>query len=110
MSGAAFLTILHPGQAKELLAGPRLSRGFRRKKEPLSSRYIAGLLGALAVGLGLPYAEEILRCVRAALRRGVTHAAARIPAPPAPELAFANRPGDLGEPDPSTEQPSHAVD
>jgi len=70
MSAAALLTVLHPGQAKELLLGPRVRWGFRRKKRPLSPGYIAGLLATLALGLGVPYAEEILRCTHAGRSAG----------------------------------------
>ena len=125
MGAAAFLTVLHPGQARELLAGPRVRRGLRPKRKPLSPKYIAGLLGALAVGLGLPYAEEVLRCGRAALRRRAEGAATRTPTPPAPELAAAEpgvlmppprtgvprpHPGEVGAAVSSIDPPGHAVD
>ncbi len=88
MAGAAFLTVLHPGQAKELFSGPHVRWGLRPKKRPLSPGYIAGLLATLAVGLGIPYAEEVLRCTRGALRRRAARSATRTPTPPSPELAI----------------------
>jgi hypothetical protein len=97
MAGAAFLTVLHPTQARELFSGKRRHWRLRPKRHPLGPGYIAGLLGALAVGLGLPYAEEIVRCTRAALRRRRERAASQVPAPPAPELAGAVDPaGQVG--------------
>jgi hypothetical protein len=58
-----------------------------RRTRTLGPGYVAGLLGTLAVCLGIPYTEEIVRCTRAALRRRREAAASRTPAPPAPELA-----------------------
>jgi hypothetical protein len=87
MAGAAFLTVLHPRQAQDLFRGKGLRRRFRLKRHPLGPGYIAGLLGTLAVALGIPYTEELVRCTRAALRRRSERAASRTPAPPAPEIA-----------------------
>jgi len=109
MAGAALLTVLHPGQARELFLGPRVRWGLRPKKEPLGGGYVAGLLATLAVGLGLPYAGEVLRCTRAALRRRSAAAASRVPAPPAPELAAA-RPDAPGETGPRVGGGSHAAE
>jgi hypothetical protein len=88
IAGAAFLTVLHPTQTRELFHGKRRKWRLRAKRHPLSPAYIGGLLGTLAVGLGLPL-EEVFRCSRAALRRRRETAAAHTPAPPAPELTAA---------------------
>ena len=37
---------------------------LRRKEEPAPPFYVAGLLAAITLSIGLPYAEELLRCVR----------------------------------------------
>jgi hypothetical protein len=91
LAGAAFLTVLHPRQARELFHGTGRRWTFRLKRHPLGPGYIAGLLTSLALGLGIPYAEEVLRCTRAALRRRAERVGSRTPVPPAPELATAAR-------------------
>ncbi|HZJ53229.1 MAG TPA: hypothetical protein VFD38_03745 [Myxococcaceae bacterium] len=123
MAGAAFLTVLHPTQARELFRGKRRTWRLRPKRHPLSPGYIVGLLGTLAFGLGVPYAEEVLRCTRAALRRRREGAALRTPAPPAPELVVATlapgagippgtapRAGDRPTAGGRVELPSHELD
>ncbi len=37
---------------------------LRWKAEPAPPAYVAGLLAAITLSIGLPYAEELLRCVR----------------------------------------------
>jgi hypothetical protein len=37
---------------------------MRWKAEPAPPAYVAGLLAAITLSIGLPYAEELLRCVR----------------------------------------------
>ena len=86
IAGAAFLTVLHPTQTRELFHGERHRWRLRPKRHPLGAGYVGGLLATLAVALGLP-TEEVIRCARAALRRRREGAATRTPAPPAPELA-----------------------
>ncbi len=88
IAGAAFLTVLHPTQTRELFRARRRKWRLRAKRHPLSPAYVGGLLGTLAVGLGFSL-EEVLRCARAALRRRREGAASRTPLPPAPELAAA---------------------
>src|SRR5512138_2192887 len=56
MAGAAFLTVLHPTQTRELFLGKRHRWRLRPKRHPLSPGYVVGLLSTLAVGLGIPYA------------------------------------------------------
>jgi len=89
IAGAAFLTVLHPAQTRDLFRGRRHRWRLRAKRHPLGPGYVAGLLASLVVGLGIPYAEEVTRCARAALRRRREGAANRTPAPPAPELSAA---------------------
>src|SRR5581483_9338443 len=58
------------------------------KREPLSRRYRAGLLGVIAATLAVPYGEELLRCLRAAAKRKAVQRSvpprprAAVPAPP----------------------------
>jgi hypothetical protein len=87
MAGAALLTVLHPRQAQDLFRGKGLRWRLRLKRRPLSPGYIAGLLSTLAVALGIPYTEELVRCTRAALRRRAERAASRTSAPASPEIA-----------------------
>lgn len=62
----AFLVALHWDQAQTLVGrGPNPPR-FRLapKRRPLPRSYVAGLLAALTTLIGVPYAEEFLRCYR----------------------------------------------
>jgi hypothetical protein len=88
IAGAAFLTVLHPTQTRELFRARRRKWRLRAKRDPLSPTYVGALLGMLALGLGFSL-EEVFRCTRAALRPRREGAASRTPAPPAPELAAA---------------------
>jgi hypothetical protein len=85
IAGAAFLTVLHPTQTRELFRLERRKWRLRAKRHPLSPAYVGGLLGMLAVGVTLPL-EELLRCARGALRRRSERAASKTPAAAAPEL------------------------
>lgn len=60
----SFAVCLHWGQFLALFGkGPERARfWFRPKQPPLSTRYVAGLLSAVALGVGAPYAEELWRC------------------------------------------------
>jgi hypothetical protein len=85
-AAVAFAAALHPQQARALVGrGPERARfEFRLKARPLSRRYIAGLLTAIAACIVVPYGEELLRCVRARPSLG------RAPVPPRPPLAAAH--------------------
>ncbi|MGW1171374.1 diguanylate cyclase [Streptomyces sp. NPDC002550] len=67
LTAAAFTTCLHWDQVRKALKGGRRADDWKLlpKERPLS----AGYLGAIAAGVGLcvvlPYAEEMIRCVRA---------------------------------------------
>lgn len=66
MMAAAFLTVLHWDQARALAGlGERPDWTLRPKRRSLSRRYRATVL-ALAGAFGVaPYAEELVRCIRA---------------------------------------------
>jgi hypothetical protein len=66
LMASAFLTVLHWDQACAVFGrGGRPDWRIKRKRRPLGARYRAGIIGAVT-GLGaLPYAEELVRCMRA---------------------------------------------
>ncbi len=66
MMASAFLTALHWDQACALfrLGDERPDFSLRRKRRPLSRRYVSGVLGAIAALVVVPYAEELWRCAR----------------------------------------------
>jgi hypothetical protein len=70
----AAIGCLHWPQVRRLAAGAdrRAAWSLRAKRPALSRRYRAGVLGAVAGLIALPYAEELLRCARAEARRGPT--------------------------------------
>jgi hypothetical protein len=71
LMAAAFLTVLHWDQARALVArGGRRDWRIKTKRRPLSRAYRDGLLGAVVALVALPYGEELVRCARAAHRRG----------------------------------------
>ena len=63
----AFLTALHWDQARALIGagGGRRRMRLEPKRQPLSPAYRAGLGGAVAGLVVVPYAEEVVRCRRA---------------------------------------------
>ncbi|WP_210572167.1 diguanylate cyclase [Streptomyces sp. GESEQ-4] len=67
----ASMMCLHADQVKALLRGgrgdPDAWRLVRRRR-PLSGTYLAGIAAAIGTCVVLPYAEELLRCRRAARR------------------------------------------
>jgi hypothetical protein len=67
----SFVVCLYWGQAQALIGlGPdRADFSLRLKDPPLPGTYLATVIAAVLVFLGLPYAEEILRCYRASLRQ-----------------------------------------
>ncbi|WP_328352930.1 diguanylate cyclase [Streptomyces sp. NBC_00445] len=68
----ASMMCLHADQVKALLRGgggdPDAWRLVRRRR-PLSRTYLAGIAAAIGTCVVLPYAEELLRCRRAARRK-----------------------------------------
>lgn len=74
---AAFLTVLHPRAASAMARGDLRRWRLRARRHPLHPRLRLALLGAIAALQGIPHAEEVLRCARAARRR----AGSRVPGP-----------------------------
>jgi hypothetical protein len=66
LMATTFLATLHWDQARAL-AGQNGRPDFRirRKRHPLTPRTRAALLGAMALFGAVPYAEEMIRCLRA---------------------------------------------
>lgn len=64
------LTVLHWDQARSVfgIEGNPEWR-VRTKRRRLSVRYRAGVLGAVAALVALPYGEELVRCVRSSVKR-----------------------------------------
>ena len=66
----ATLSLLLCLRSDQLLAmlgigGEKPDYRLRLKAEPPPRAYVAGLLAAIALTIGLPYAEELVRCMRA---------------------------------------------
>jgi hypothetical protein len=63
----SFVICLHWNQFLALVGkGPeRPGFALRLKQQPLGPRYVVRMLGAVALFIGLPYGEELLRCWRA---------------------------------------------
>jgi hypothetical protein len=67
LMATAFLTVLHWDQARTVIGrGGRADWRIRGKRRPLSVRYRAGILAAVTGLVAAPYAEELVRSVRAA--------------------------------------------
>jgi hypothetical protein len=67
LMATAFLTVLHWDQARALIGrGGRADWRIRGKRRPLSARYRAVILAAITGLAAVPYAEELVRSVRAA--------------------------------------------
>jgi hypothetical protein len=62
----SFLLCMRPNQAASVLGiGPeKPDFTLRPKAEPPSPLYVAGLLLLVTAAIGLPYAEELVRCMR----------------------------------------------
>ena len=62
----AGLACLHWRPARALLHGPERSAAWqlRRKTPPLPAGYSTAALAAVACFIGLPYGEELRRCLR----------------------------------------------
>ncbi|MEU9014609.1 diguanylate cyclase [Streptomyces sp. NPDC048479] len=67
LSAMAFTACLHADQVRATLAGGRSPGDWKLlpKENPLPARYLAGLAAVIGAGVALPYAEEMVRCVRA---------------------------------------------
>jgi hypothetical protein len=71
-SALASLACLYPEQVGSLLRGGRGDRNAWRlvlRKRPLPRSYLAGIAAGVFACVVLPYAEELLRCVRAERQR-----------------------------------------
>jgi hypothetical protein len=69
MMATAFLTVLHWDQARAILARDgKADWRLRGKRRGVSGRYRAGVLAAVGGLIALPYAEEMVRCLRAQRR------------------------------------------
>src|SRR3984957_3946247 len=62
----SFLLCLRADQVLAMAHGGEEKPDFklRWKAEPAPPAYVAGLLAAITLSIGLPYAEELLRCMR----------------------------------------------
>jgi hypothetical protein len=70
LMATVMLTVLHWDQARSVfgIEGDPDWR-LRTKRRQLSLRYRAGVLGAVAALVALPYGEELVRCGRASVKR-----------------------------------------
>jgi hypothetical protein len=70
LMATVMLTVLHWDQARSVFGIEGVPDWrIRPKRRPLSARYRAGVLGAVASLVALPYAEELVRCLRASADR-----------------------------------------
>ncbi|MGW2865498.1 diguanylate cyclase [Streptomyces sp. NPDC001205] len=67
LTAMAFAACLHPEAVRATLRGGPGADDWELlpKERPLPARYLAALGATIAVGVGLPYAEEMRRCLRA---------------------------------------------
>ena len=68
----SFVTILYWDQFQALLGmgsqNPRFE--FLPKADPISTPYLLAFFGSIAIFIGIPYGEELWRCLKAGRRRG----------------------------------------
>ncbi|MFJ8634836.1 diguanylate cyclase [Streptomyces sp. NPDC093568] len=66
LTALAFTACLHPDQVRATLRGGTRPQDWRLlpKERPLRGAYLAGLGAVIGLGVALPYAEELWRCVR----------------------------------------------
>ena len=75
MMATFLVTVLHWDQARAAVGlRGRPDWRIKPKRRPLSPAYRAGNLATLGVGVVLPYAEELMRCVRAGRARATSAA------------------------------------
>ncbi|MFD7168277.1 diguanylate cyclase [Streptomyces violascens] len=67
LTAMAFTACLHPEAARATLRGGDGPDDWKLlpKERPLPARYLAALAATIGVGVVLPYAEEMTRCLRA---------------------------------------------
>ncbi|MFE4626317.1 diguanylate cyclase [Streptomyces mirabilis] len=70
LTALAFTACLHPDQVRSTLRGGPHPQDWRLqpKERPLPAAYLAGLAGVIGVGVVVPYAEELWRCLRTRVR------------------------------------------
>lgn len=66
LAALSFTACLHPDQVRSLLRGGPEPDAWKLKpkKHPLSVGYLTGLAAVIGTGVILPYADEMLRCLR----------------------------------------------
>ena len=69
----SLIALAHRGQARALArgGGEPARYAFRRKRKPLPGRILAATMGTFAAVVAVPYAEELLRCMRYERERAV---------------------------------------
>lgn len=69
----SLLALAHRDQARAIAGhGRKAARyAFRRKRRPLSARVLTLAIGTFAAVVALPYAEELLRCMRYERERAI---------------------------------------
>ncbi|MFD9564250.1 diguanylate cyclase [Streptomyces sp. NPDC059994] len=67
LTAMAFAACLHPEAVRDTLRGGRGPDDWKLlpKERPLPARYLAALAATISLGVALPYAEEMKRCLRA---------------------------------------------
>lgn len=62
----SYVYCLHPGETLALLGLGDETPSFRleRKRKPLPSAYVAAILALISLLIGVPYADELVRCLR----------------------------------------------
>ncbi|MBT2675251.1 diguanylate cyclase [Streptomyces sp. ISL-14] len=67
LTALAFTACLHPDQVRSTLRGGPHPQDWRLlpKERPPSAAYLAGLAAVIGLGVVVPYAEELRRCLRA---------------------------------------------
>ncbi|MER5402482.1 diguanylate cyclase [Streptomyces sp. NPDC002599] len=75
LTAAAFTTCLHWDQVREVMKGAGHADDWKLlpKQRPLPARYLAGIAAGVGLCVVLPYAEEMIRCVRARRDRDTGH-------------------------------------
>jgi hypothetical protein len=75
LTAAAFTTCLHWDQVREVTKGAGHTDDWKLlpKQRPLPARYLAAIAAGVGLCVVLPYAEEMIRCVRARRDRDTDH-------------------------------------
>ncbi|MEU0437872.1 hypothetical protein ABZ153_41090 [Streptomyces sp. NPDC006290] len=75
LTAAAFTTCLHWDPVREVTKGAGHTDDWKLlpKQRPLRARYLAAIAGGVGLCVVLPYAEEMIRCVRTCRDRDTDH-------------------------------------